>query len=112
MPGSPLDEHLAEIDRRLAAIQSALQWPRAVPEPRSVPEQPTHLPEQPRGTPAEEREAPLVTATVCAGPFDGTEALARFEAGLRSLPGVRSLRLREYEGPDRVHYEVLIDPSL
>ncbi|MGH2856123.1 MAG: hypothetical protein ACRDMJ_01410 [Solirubrobacteraceae bacterium] len=98
MPGpSLLDAHLAEIDRRLRAIQSGLvsdaQVPAAVPTV----------------TRARESVEPVA---VSAGPFDGTGALARFERALATLPGVSRVTLREFEGADRAVFEVLLDPSI
>jgi hypothetical protein len=45
-------------------------------------------------------------ASVSVGPFDGTEALRRFERSLQALPEVRSASVREYEGADRAVVDV------
>jgi hypothetical protein len=50
--------------------------------------------------------APAASVTVSAGPFAGTDALRSFERALWSLPGVRDVILREYEGTDRAVVEV------
>jgi hypothetical protein len=50
--------------------------------------------------------------SVSAGPFDGTEALRRFERALQALPEVRSATVREYEGADRAIVDVhLFEPN-
>ncbi|HEX3691170.1 MAG TPA: hypothetical protein VHV28_15830 [Solirubrobacteraceae bacterium] len=46
--------------------------------------------------------------SISAGPFDGTEALRRFERSLLALPEVRSAVVREYEGADRAVVDVLL----
>ncbi|MHB1834708.1 MAG: hypothetical protein ACYCXW_07060 [Solirubrobacteraceae bacterium] len=94
---SSLDAHLAEIDRRLRAIQSGLEESEAAPTARrEVAREP----------------AQVVSAAVSAGPFHSLGALSRFERALSQLPGVRDVRLREYEGGDRAVYEVMLDPPI
>jgi hypothetical protein len=49
---------------------------------------------------------------VSAGPFASTEALRRFERALQTLPEVRSVAVREYEGADRAILDVhLFEPT-
>jgi hypothetical protein len=49
---------------------------------------------------------------VSAGPFASTEALRRFERALQTLPEVRSVAVREYEGADRAILDVhLFQPT-
>jgi hypothetical protein len=48
---------------------------------------------------------------VSAGPFADIDALRGFERALWSLPGVRDVILREYEGVDRAVVEVQISPE-
>lgn len=86
---SPLDAHLAEIDRRLRAIQSSLA---------------VGADEPPAADPG--------AVAVSAGPFDGTGALASFERSLATLPGVSRVTLREFEGADRAVFEVLLDAAI
>jgi hypothetical protein len=43
---------------------------------------------------------------ISAGPFSSTAALRDFERTLGSLPGVRDVAVRGYEGPDRAIIEV------
>ncbi|MGH2875254.1 MAG: hypothetical protein ACRDLV_03270 [Solirubrobacteraceae bacterium] len=97
MPGpSLLDAHLAEIDRRLRAIQSGLAPDAGVPAGRS------------EAVPAERSAVVEEPVAVSAGPFDDTGALARFERALATLPGVSRVTLREFQGADRAVFEVLI----
>ena len=50
--------------------------------------------------------------SVSAGPFASTEALRRFERSLQTLPEVRSVTVREYEGADRAIVDVhLSEPT-
>jgi hypothetical protein len=50
--------------------------------------------------------------SVSAGPFDSTEALRHFERALQTLPAVRSVVVREYEGADRAILDVhLVQPT-
>ena len=52
------------------------------------------------------------SVSVSAGPFDGTDALRRFERSLQGLPEVRSATVREYEGADRAIVDVhLFEPN-
>ncbi len=52
------------------------------------------------------------TVSVSAGPFASTDALRRFERSLQTLPGVRSVTVREYEGADRAIVDVhLSEPT-
>lgn len=44
--------------------------------------------------------------TVSAGPLDSTDALHAFRAALESLPGVRAVELRGFEGGDRAVLDV------
>jgi hypothetical protein len=46
------------------------------------------------------------SVSVSAGPFAGTAALRRFERALQTLPEVRSVAVREYEGADRAVVDV------
>jgi hypothetical protein len=48
---------------------------------------------------------------VSAGPFADIDALRGFERALWSLPGVRDVILREYEGVDRAVVEVQLSPE-
>jgi hypothetical protein len=50
--------------------------------------------------------APPAAASVTAGPFIDAAAVRAFEQGLRTLPGVTAVSVREYLGPDRVSLEV------
>jgi hypothetical protein len=50
--------------------------------------------------------------SVSAGPFAGTEALHRFQEALLTLPEVRRVTVREYEGADRAVVDVhLFEPN-
>jgi len=49
---------------------------------------------------------PPATIGLAAGPFADTAALRRFEESLATLPGVRSVAVREYTGGDRVIVDV------
>jgi hypothetical protein len=50
--------------------------------------------------------------SVSAGPFADTDALRRFEQALRTLPEVRRVAVREYEGADRAIVDVhLSEPN-
>ena len=52
---------------------------------------------------------PLSYATgVTAGPFANIDAVRAFEAELASMPGVRSVTVRGYEGDDRAIFDVEI----
>jgi hypothetical protein len=52
------------------------------------------------------------TVSVSAGPFASTEALRRFARALRTLPEVRRVSVREYEGADRAILDVhLFEPT-
>ena len=52
------------------------------------------------------------SVSVSAGPFDGTDALRRFEHSLQALPEVRTATVREYEGADRAIVDVhLFEPN-
>jgi hypothetical protein len=131
---SILDERLAEIDRRLRAIQSGLEpAARAEREARApvVPPEPSRdgaelvrrladlvaaherllagaREQADRGAPAD--TGPMLS--VSAGPFAGTEALHRFQEALLTLPGVRRVAVREYEGADRAIVDVhLFEPN-
>ncbi|MEO6858694.1 MAG: hypothetical protein ABI323_08920 [Solirubrobacteraceae bacterium] len=56
-----------------------------------------------------EPRAPVPVGTpfsVSAGPFASTEALRSFQAALQSLPEVRSVELRGFEGGDRAILDV------
>jgi hypothetical protein len=62
---------------------------------------------------ARELEAALARASLAAGsisvsaaPFASTKAVRKFERALAELPGVREVALREYQGEDRVVFEV------
>jgi hypothetical protein len=50
--------------------------------------------------------APAAGASVTAGPFADAAAVRAFEQGLRTLPGVTAVTVKEYLGPDRVALEV------
>jgi hypothetical protein len=62
-----------------------------------------------------ERREPIETGpsvSVSAGPFADTEALRRFEQALQTLPQVRRVAVREYEGADRAIVDVhLSEPT-
>jgi hypothetical protein len=59
----------------------------------------------------ESSESPA-TIGVAVGPFADTAVLRRFGDSLSSLPGVRSVAVREYAGADRVIVDVhLSDPT-
>ncbi len=149
---SILDERLAEIDRRLRAIQSGLEpaaeaavaelRPRASvipPEAAPIPKRVADLPPGARGdgardgaelaelvrqladlvaaherllsaarelTEAGEPADPGPSLSVSAGPFAGTAALRRFQEALLTLPEVRRVAVREYEGADRAIVDV------
>ena len=125
---SSLDAHLAEIDRRLRLIQTGLEGGETglngsetgfdggeTGVKRGGAGPVGGEPCLARAETGVERGAgsvPGITAAVSAGPFDGLEALARFERALSQLPGVRQVRLREYEGEDRAVYEVMLDPAI
>jgi len=55
---------------------------------------------------------PGATVSISAGPFASTEALHRFERSLQTLPEVRAVAVREYEGADRAIVDVhLSEPT-
>jgi hypothetical protein len=129
---SILDARLAEIDRRLRAIQSGLAPvaeaapvvpPEAAPVPKRLPDTPGALVSELRAlVEAHERllasardllqsrppirEEAEVSLGLSAGPFASTEALRRFELSLQALPEVRGVAVREFEGTDRVIIDV------
>jgi hypothetical protein len=121
---SILDAHLAEIDRRLRTIQSGLAPAEPIPV---VPPEAAPVPQRLSDAPPERQALDLVAqlralvdahehllastrsaVSVSVGPFAGTEALRRFEASLRTLPEVRDVVVREFEGSDRAIIDVLL----
>ena len=52
--------------------------------------------------------SPAQWTGVTAGPFTSTDAVRAFEAALGSVPGVRSVSVRGYEGEDRAIFDVEI----
>ena len=111
---SLLDDHLAEIDRRLREIQSGLE---PALEPRPGPEGVVYALDRRRPAPPARDAEPVsgsapALAMVSAGPLREMDALAGFERALAQLPGVRQVRLREYEGADRAVFEVLLDEQI
>jgi hypothetical protein len=62
-----------------------------------------------------DRREPIDTGSwvsVSAGPFADTDALRRFERALQTLPEVRRVAVREYEGADRAIVDVhLCEPN-
>ena len=55
---------------------------------------------------------PGAMVSISAGPFASTEALHRFERSLQTLPEVRAVAVREYEGADRAIVDVhLSEPT-
>jgi hypothetical protein len=68
---------------------------------------PAPLAAAPRRPAAPRRDVPDVT--VAAGPFVSVDALRTFERAVSSLPGVREVAVRGYEGADRAIIEVRLD---
>jgi hypothetical protein len=94
---SAQDRQLSDLVARLAALVEAQE--RLLASTRDL----TH-----RSDPA----GPRPSVSVSAGPFDGTDALRRFERSLQALPGVHSATVREYEGADRAIVDVhLSEPN-
>jgi hypothetical protein len=54
---------------------------------------------------------PASSIPVAAGPFPSTEDVRAFEAALASVPGVRGVTVRGYEGDDRAIFDVEIGDS-
>jgi hypothetical protein len=64
------------------------------------------------GVPAERPGPALVSAaTVSAGPFASTGALADFERALAEIPGVREVAIRGFEEGDRAIVDVQLADS-
>jgi len=81
------DACLADIDRRLGAIQDELI------------------------SAADEGQPPR-DLVISAGPFTGTDGLRAFERALSVMPGVREVMVREYAGEDRAIVDVRLgDPK-
>jgi hypothetical protein len=88
---SAQDRQVSDLVARLAALVEAQE--RLLASTRDL----THRSDQAGGGPS---------VSVSAGPFDGTDALRRFERSLQALPEVRSATVREYEGADRAIVDV------
>lgn len=58
---------------------------------------------------SEEPQPPEVT--ISAGPFGGASAMRDFERALLTLPGVREVAVRGYEGIDRAILDVNLQPE-
>ncbi|MGH2916060.1 MAG: hypothetical protein ACRDMX_13830 [Solirubrobacteraceae bacterium] len=95
---SPLDAHLAEIDRRLRTIQDGL-----------APGSPAPGSPDPGSPAVSAAPVSVCRVGVSAGPFPDAAALTSFERALAGLPGVLEVRLREYEGADRALFELRLD---
>ena len=54
---------------------------------------------------------PAGSTPVAAGPFATIEDVRAFEAALASVPGVRAVTVRGYEGDDRAIFDVEIGDS-
>jgi hypothetical protein len=94
---SAQDRQVSDLVARLAALVEAQE--RLLASTRDL----THRSDQAAGGPS---------VSVSAGPFDGTDALRRFERSLQALPEVRSATVREYEGADRAIVDVhLFEPN-
>jgi hypothetical protein len=132
---SELDARLAEIDRRLRAIQTELApdgeprlaavgpppdpapaWPPA-PAIRDLLELHERLVDSMRALveaydaalarlSAPDAGAAVREFTVAAGPFASTESLRSFERTLAAIPDVREVAIRGYEGEDRAIVDV------
>jgi hypothetical protein len=119
---SILDARLAEIDRRLHSIQTDLveEHPPAASPPRIAVPGDHPRPAAVSGTgpmrqllAAAQRRADAARSPegaspvgVRAGPFSTTEALWSFRAALETLPGVRAVELRGFEGADRAILDI------
>ena len=101
---APAPKRISEEDRQISGLVAQLAalveaQERLLASTRDL----THRSDQAGGGPS---------VSVSAGPFDGTDALRRFERSLQALPEVRSATVREYEGADRAIVDVhLFEPN-
>jgi pyruvate/2-oxoglutarate dehydrogenase complex dihydrolipoamide acyltransferase (E2) component len=111
----PQIQALTELSARLlASIRELLVGYERVlvrPSSQSRPEQPQP---QPPAPPRVRRRPDDSDVTLSAAPFASLEALHEFEQAVASLPGVREVAVRGYEGTDRAIIEVRLrreDPA-
>jgi hypothetical protein len=81
---------LASIPELLAGYERVLVRPSSPPPTRRTARRPADSPE----------------VTLSAAPFPSLDALREFEQAVSSLPGVREVAVRGYEGTDRAIIEV------
>jgi hypothetical protein len=97
-PPDPQIQALSELAARLLAAMRELLagYERVLVRPSSPPPA--------RRTTRRPADSPDVTLS--AGPFPSLDALREFEQAVSSLPGVREVAVRGYEGADRAIIEV------
>ena len=102
---SPDAAELAELVRRLTELVHAHERLLAAAREQSGPGSGS-------GSGSGEAGDAGASLSVSAGPFAGTEALHRFQEALLTLPEVRRVAVREYEGADRAIVDVhLFEPN-
>jgi hypothetical protein len=95
------EDLLASMRRLLGTLQRVATTPAA-----TTPAATTPVAATPAAHAAAAPAAPGSAVSISAGPFASTDALRAFRGTLETLPGVRRVELRGFEGADRAILEV------